>query len=307
VLSVLRRRHAEGTRPHDRRDHDRVAVVVGGGGMRGAYAAGMLDALSTNGWRDTVDVLYGASSGSFLAACFAAGHAGPAAAAFPGDLASPAFVDLRRFGRRPVLSLDHLVDHVLGVTRPMPWDALAASRTGVRIVATAVDDLRARTLDDLHTPDDWRSALRASAAIPLFAGPAVEHRGRFWIDGSVGEPLALARAVRDGATHVLVLLSRPVAELRPGTGTRLSWWARVLDRARPGLGSLAQGTRRYGADLAMVTDPGHPGRAGARVAAIEPWRGTGMGALTVDPRPVADAVRVGAESMRAALTGPEPG
>ncbi|WP_341540417.1 patatin-like phospholipase family protein [Pseudonocardia endophytica] len=307
VFSVLRRRHAEGTGPHDRRDHDRVAVVVGGGGMRGAYAAGMLDALSSDGWRGAVDVIYGASSGSFLAACFAAGHAGPAAAGFSADLASPAFVDLRRFGRRPVLSLDHLVDHVLGVTRPMPWDALAASRTGVRIVATAVDDLRARTLDDLRTPDDWRSALRASAAIPIFAGPAVEHRGRFWIDGSIGEPLALARAVRDGATHVLVLLSRPVSELRPGTDAGLSWWARALDRARPGLGSLAQGTRRYGADLAMVTDPDHPDRAGARVAAVEPWRGTGMGALTVDPGPVGEAVRVGAESMRAALTGPITG
>lgn len=281
-----------------------MAVVVGGGGMRGAYAAGMLDALSTDGWRDTVDVIYGASSGSFLAACFAAGHAGSAAASFPADLASREFVDLRRFAarRRPVLSLDHLVDHVLGVTRPMPWDALAASATGVRVVATAVDDLRARTLDDLHTPDDWRSALRASSAIPVFAGPAVEHRGRFWIDGSIGEPLALARAVRDGATHVLVLLSRRICELRPGAEARLSWWAMALDRARPGLGSLAQGTRRYGADLAMVTDQGHPARAAAKVAAVEPWRGTGMGALTIDPGPVGDAVRVGAESMRAALT-----
>lgn len=46
--------------------------------MLGAYAAGMPDALSTDGWHDTVDVIYGASSGSFLAACFAAGHAGPA-------------------------------------------------------------------------------------------------------------------------------------------------------------------------------------------------------------------------------------
>lgn len=48
-------------------------------------------------------------------------------------------------------------------------------------------------------------------------------------------------------------------------------------------------------------------RAGARLAAIEPWRGTGMGALTVGPWPVADAVRVGAESMRTALAGPVAG
>lgn len=305
VVELLRARHAEGSRPHARRDPHRVAVVVGGGGMRGAYPAGMLAALDTIGLREAVDEIYGASSGSFLAASFAAGHAAGAAAAFPEDLASRAFVDLRRLPtRRPVLSLDHLVDHVLEVTKPIPWPALLESPVPVRIVATAVDDLRPRVLGGLTDPDSWRRGLRASAAIPLFAGPAVEHAGRRWIDGSIGEPLALARAVRGGATHVLVLLSRPSADLRPGVDDRLSWWARALDRTTPGLGTLAQGTRRYGADLALVTDPAHPARRGAKLAAIEPWRGTGTGALTVDPGPVGEAVRVGRESALAALALP---
>ncbi|MBW0102486.1 patatin-like phospholipase family protein [Pseudonocardia sp. KRD291] len=302
VVALLRRRHAEGSLPHARRDPHRVAVVVGGGGMRGAYPAGMLDALDSIGLRDAVDEVYGASSGSFLAACFAAGHAGGAAASFPEDLASRAFVDLRRLaGRRPVLSLDHLLDHVLGVTKPMPWAALLASPLRVRIVATAVDDLRPRVLGGLTDPESWRRGLRASAAIPLFAGPAVEHQGRRWVDGSIGEPLALARAVRGGATHVLVLLSRPTAELRLDVGVRMPWWARALDRCIPGLGTLSQGEGRYGADLALVTDLEHPERRGALLAAIEPYTGTGTGALTVDPGPVGDAVRVGRESALAAL------
>ncbi|RZT84358.1 putative patatin/cPLA2 family phospholipase [Pseudonocardia sediminis] len=276
--------------------------MVGGGGMRGAYPAGMLDALDSIGLRDAVDEIYGASSGSFLAACFAAGHAAGAAASFPEDLASRAFVDLRRFAsRRPVLSLDHLLYGVLGGTKPMPWDALLASPMRVRLVATAVDDLRPRVLGGLTDPDAWRRGLRASAAIPVIAGPAVEHEGRRWVDGSIGEPLALARAVRGGATHVLVLLSRPTADLRLDPDVRIPWWARLLDRFTPGLGTLTQGEARYGADLALVTDPAHPGLRGARVAAIEPSTGTGMGALTVDPGPVGDAVRVGRESALAAL------
>lgn len=302
VVSVLRQRHAGGSRPGARRDPHRVALVVGGGGLRGAYPAGMLDALDSLGLRTAVDEIYGASSGSFLAACFAAGHAAGAAASFPEDLACRAFVDLRRFGGpRPVLSLDHLLHGVLGGTRPMPWDALLASPIRVRLVATAVDDLRPRVLGGLSDPESWRRGMRASSAVPLIAGPPVEHEGRRWVDGSIGEPLALVRAARGGATHILVLLSRPTAELRPGLDVRLPWWARALDRCTPGLGTLSQGDRRYGADLALVADPSHPDLRGARVAAIEPHSGTGTGALTIDPGPVGDAVRVGRESALAAL------
>ena len=301
-MALLRRRHAEGSRALARRDPYRVALVVGGGGLRGAYPAGMLDALDAAGLRDAVDEIYGASSGSFLAACFAAGHAGGAAAAFPEDLASRAFVDLRRFASpRPVLSLDHLLDDVLGGTKPMPWPALLAAPLRVHLVATAVDDLRSRVLGGLTDETSWRRGLRASAAIPLIAGPAVEHEGRRWVDGSIGEPLALVRAVRAGATHVLVLLSRPTADLRLDREVRLPWWARALDRFTPGLGTLTQGESRYGADLALVADPSHPDLRGARVAALEPHTGTGTGALTSDPVRVGAAVRVGRESVLAAL------
>lgn len=299
VLRVLLARRGSGSRPGSRRDPHNVALVVGGGGMRGAYAAGMARALHRAGLRDGFDAVYGASSGAFIAAAFLVGEAEAGAASFPEDLASRAFVDMRRLGtRRPAVSLDHLLDRVLG--ERMPWSTLAASPAPLRVVATAADDLTAHTLAPV-TVDDWKTALRASACIPLLAGPPVEFAGRRWVDGSVGEPLAMARALRDGATHVLVLLSRGTDDLHPDADAQLSLWARALDRIVPGLGSVAQGSRRYGADLRLVLDAAHPDRGSAHLLAIGPARSAGVGALCIEPGPVGEAVEIGDATMAAAI------
>jgi predicted patatin/cPLA2 family phospholipase len=303
VLRVLEARRAAGSGPGQRVDGHRVALVVGGGGMRGAYVAGMLHALDRAGLRAGFDEVYGASSGAVSAASFLTGMAELGAAAFPEDLASPAFIDLRRFATGgPAVSLDHLIHGVLGGTKPLPWEVLRDSPVPLHVVATDATDLTPHTLTDLHTVDDWQRGLRASAAIPLLTGPPVEHAGRRWVDGSVGEPLAMARALRGGATHVLVLVCRPESEIHAASG--LSLWARMLDRVVPGLGTVAQGSRRYGADLRMVTDAAHPERGPGHLLALGPSRAAGIAALSTDPERVAEAVAVGDESAQAAVASP---
>jgi predicted patatin/cPLA2 family phospholipase len=302
VLRVLLDRRAAGTGPGARRDDHRVALVVGGGGMRGAYVAGMLHALERAGLAPAFDEVYGASSGAFSAAAFLTGEAAACAASFPEDLSTDAFINMRRLGtRRPVVSLDHLVHEVLGRRKPLTWEALGTTPAPLRVVATDAADLTAHTLEGMVTVADWERALRASASIPLLAGPPVVIDGRRWVDGSVGEPLAMARALRGGATHVLVMLCRGADDLHPDADAGLSLWARALDRIVPGLGTVAQGSRRYGADLRLVTDAAHPERGPGHLAAIGPARSAGMGALCVDPQLVGEAVRIGDESVVAAL------
>ena len=301
VLQVLMDRRSEGSVAGARADGNRVALVIGGGGMRGAYVAGMLRALDRAGLRPGFDEVYGASSGSYSAAAFLTGDAAACAACFPEDLCTPTFIDMRRLRtRRPVVSLDHLVD-VLGGRKPMDWPALGSTGATLHVVATDTADLLPHTLTGMTGVSDWKRALRASATIPLLAGPPVEYGGRRWVDGSVGEPLAVARALRGGATHVLALLCRGTEDLHPDADAGLSLWARALDRVIPGLGSVAQGSRRYGTDLRLVTDAAHPGRGPGHLAAIGPARSIGVGALTIEPGPIGAAVQVGDESVELAL------
>jgi predicted patatin/cPLA2 family phospholipase len=302
VLDVLQDRRAGRTSPGARDDEHRVALVIGGGGMRGAYVAGMLRALDRAGLVLAFDEVYGASSGGFSGAAFLTGDATACAASYPEDLCTDVFINMRRLGtRRPVVALDHLVHDVLGDRKPLAWHELGRTPAPLRVVATDAADLTAHTLEGMETVADWQRALRASASIPLLAGPPISYRGRRWVDGSVAEPLAMARALRGGATHVLVLLCRGTDDLHPDADAGLSLWARALDRLVPGLGTLAQGSRRYGADLRLVTDAAHPDRGPGHLAAIGPARSAGMGALCVDAVRVGEAVRIGDESAAAAL------
>ncbi len=298
---MLLERRAGGGTAADRRDRYRVALVIGGGGMRGSYVAGMLRALERAGLTASFDEVYGASSGSFSAAAFLTGDAAACAACYTEDLCTDVFINMRRLGtRRPVVALDHLIG-VMETTKPMDWAALGHTPAQLHVVATDVADLSADTLTGMSDVRDWKRVLRASATIPLLAGPPVEWHGRNWVDGSVAEPLAMARALRGGATHVLAMLCRGLDDLHPDPDVGLSLWARALDRFVPGLGTVAQGSRRYGADLRLIVDAAHPDRGPGHLAAIGPARSVGVGGLTVDAGPVGEAVEIGDESATAAI------
>lgn len=299
VIHALLRRSGAGSRPGSRADADRIALVVGGGGMRGAYTGGMVAALEDAGLADAFDVIYGSSAGAFVGAALMLGEGHGAARIFFEDMACRAFIDARRIATgRPVVSLDHLFDHILAKPDPLPWERLGTGPVPLRVIATATCEMRAHALDPT-TPDEWKLALRATAAIPLLAGPAVELHGRRWIDGSVAEPVPVFRALADGATHVLALLTRTVPELRREQGR--SPWAPVLDLLAPGLGAMTQHVRRHAPVLAILDDAAHPARGSKHLLAVTPHLDLGVRGLTTDAALVERATTVGYASMTALL------
>lgn len=299
VLAALLRRRAEGSRPGVRADRHRIALVVSGGGMRGAYAGGMVAALEDAGLADGFDVIYGSSAGAFVGAALMLGEGHGAARIFVEDMACRDFIDPRRLATgRPMVSLDHLFDHILSTPKPMPWERLGTGPVALRVVATAACEMRAHALEPA-TPAEWKLAMRATAAIPLLAGGAVELHGRRWIDGSVAEPLPVLRALADGATHVLALLTRTVPELRREPGR--SPWVPVLDLIAPGLGAMTQDVRRHAPVLAVLDDAAHPARGSRHLLAVTPHRDLGVRGLTTDRALVERATLVGYASMATRL------
>jgi predicted acylesterase/phospholipase RssA len=144
--------------------------------------------------------------------------------------------------------------------------------------------------------------MRATASIPLLAGPPVRIDDQEWIDGSVGDPLPVARALRDGATHVLALMTRTVSELsRYEPADRAPLWARSLDRLAPGLGMMTQDVARHGDSLRLVTDAAHPDRAGAHLLTVTPPRSAGVRGLTTDRERVRLAADIGYDAVCAAI------
>jgi predicted patatin/cPLA2 family phospholipase len=302
LRALVRRRDSGRRRGAGWDDGHRIAAVVGGGGMRGAYTGGMAHALHDAGLEPFFDVVYGSSAGAYVGAALVLGDGRNAGLVFHEDMACRAFADPRRLGtRRPVVSLDHLIDVIMVTGKPLPWERLRDAAVPLRVVATAVDDLTPHVLEP-RTVAEWRAALRATATIPYLAGPAVELHGRRWIDGSVSEPLPLPRALADRATHVLTLLNRTAPRLRrhdPAAGR--ARWTRALDRVRPGLGAMAQQSHRLAPVLQVLGDPAHPARAGRHVLATAPAEDAGVRGLTTDRARVERAARLGYAAMQAAL------
>ena len=208
VLRVLAARAQAGSHPGRRDDGFRVALAVEGGGMRGTVSAGMALALDELGLVTAFDAVYGASAGAITAAWLLSRPDGLRGWTEPAY--ARAFI--RRSGLlrgRPVADVRSLIEELYVTTFPMDFAAVLASPIEFHPLATDAatgqsTDLRPFVSD----PAELRLALRASAALPLLAGPPVEFAGRRFYDAGLSESVPYRTALVQGATHVLVLRSR---------------------------------------------------------------------------------------------------
>jgi predicted patatin/cPLA2 family phospholipase len=278
-----------------------MALVVEGGGMRGAYPGGMVRALEELGLRDSFDEIFGTSAGAYVAAAFATGQGVGAATIYADDLSGTRFIDLRRAmaGRGPLMDFDYLINDVLANSKPLDFDVLADCDVPVRPIATATASLRGHTLDGLVTPTLWRTALRATACVPVLAGRPVRLHDQTWIDGAVSEPVAVRRAVAGGATHVLTLLSRTEDESAIPAGNPLS---ALIDRTRPRFGRALRQRRAQLTDTASAfQNAEHPLRRRARLLAVRPLESCRVGPFTTDPDRLRHAADTGSRAVHAAV------
>jgi predicted patatin/cPLA2 family phospholipase len=209
VVELIRRRRDEGSRPGDRRDDRRVALVIEGGGMRGVVSAGMTAAIEQLGLRDAFDEVHGASAGAFNGAFLLAGQASYLTALYQYGFGNPAFVSLRQLLRgRPLFDLDYVIGEVWREQRPLQLERIFSSGIDLHCTATDVETAQIVDLTDLADGEQIRCAMRASARLPWLAGPPVPFRGRRFLDATLAEAIPVHVAERT-ATDLLVLQTRP--------------------------------------------------------------------------------------------------
>jgi hypothetical protein len=174
VLRVLGERVRAGSLPGERSDGFRVALAIEGGGMRGTISAGMALALDELGLVSAFDAVYGASAGAITGAWLLSRPQGLRGWAEPAY--ARAFI--RRSGLlrgRPVADVRALIEELYQTTFPMDFAAVLASPVEFHPLATDAATGQSADLRPLcGTPAELRLTLRASAALPLLAGPPVQ-------------------------------------------------------------------------------------------------------------------------------------
>jgi predicted patatin/cPLA2 family phospholipase len=300
------------SRPGERADGARVALVIEGGGMRGVISAGMVTALEQLGLHDTVDAVFGTSAGANAGAYFIARQAALGTSIYYEDLTDRRFIDFRRALHRQkgLVSLDHLLDDVMERVKPLDYEAVLTSPIPLHVVATHVPDFRPVLLDGFADADELRGALRATAQIPVAAGRPVRFRDELYVDGSVTQSIPLVSAQSLHFDHILALLTRPVGRLRG----RPRWFERhvlypFMNRQTPGLGTAhLPRSANYARELARLKDlADNSGIQGPYASVMQlPASAPGTGQLEQDPAVLFARAAAGAATVYEAFTGMTP-
>jgi NTE family protein len=196
----------------DESDRHITALVLGGGGTRGAVQIGMLQVLSEHGF--VPDRIYGSSVGAVNGVAFAGDPTRNGVErmteiwnrltrddVYPqGRLHGPWLYLQQRDSVYPNTGLRKVIED--GVD----FDRLEDAAVPVEVVATSLTDGQERWF----TYGPALEAVLASTAVPAIF-PPVEIDGERFIDGGVVNNVPITRAVNAGATRIVVLLCGPPA------------------------------------------------------------------------------------------------
>ena len=219
VIELLKARRAAGSKPLARSDGARVALVVEGGAMRGIVSCAMAGALERAGLTSAFDLVVGTSAGALNGAALLAGVAEGCTRAYAEDFTSRRFIDVRRLViGRPVVDVAWSMDFACDYLDADRHRRTLESPIELHSLAVDCETCRAADLTGSKTLADQRRALLASSRMPYVGGHPVELDGRRYLDGGLVEPIPIAPAREAGATHLLVLQTRPegVPRSHPG-------------------------------------------------------------------------------------------
>jgi predicted patatin/cPLA2 family phospholipase len=294
VLRVVAERVRTDSRPGQRTDGLRVALAIEGGGMRGAITGGMALALHEQGLLPAFDHVYGASSGAITGAWLLSST--------PEGLrgwTEPAFVKalIRRANAlrgRPIVDVRWLVEHLYRYVFPLDFSSILANPIEYHPLAT---DVETGASIDLHPLIDdtqaLRLAIRASAALPVLGG-------RRFYDAGLSESVPYHTALKQQATHILVLRSRRETDCAQPIRTAPFVARTALRRGSADLRAayLARESRLASDDARLAAHDANP-HAHPSIMSLRPDPATPLvGCVSRDDRHLATALEAGRTAVQ---------
>ncbi len=184
-----------------------IGLILEGGGMRGAFTAGVLDYWMEQGlWFHDV---YGVSAGACQACSYLCRQPGRGLRVWVNYIDDPRFCSMKSLLTTGDLFGADLNYHL--VPRKLdPLDNATFIESGAHFTAVVTD---VETGEPAYIPikDMFGDiqAVRASASLPLISN-LVEYRGRKYLDGGVSDSIPIRKAISDGHDrNVLVLTQAP--------------------------------------------------------------------------------------------------
>lgn len=255
----------------------KTGIVDVGGGLRGVYAAGVLDYCMDHGIQ--FDLGIGVSAGSANVSSYCAGQRGR---------------NLRYYAdyafRKEYMSMNNFVthgsyvdlDYVYGTLSradgeyPLDYAALRNNPMELYVVATEAETGLPRYFRKSCLDQDNYNILKASCAIPFVCKP-YEIGGRPYYDGALSDPVPVEKAFSLGCSRVVLLLTKPEGLLRnSGKDKKI---AALIRRTYPAAAeSLCRRAERYNRSVSLARLLARQGK----VLVVAPKDTFGVDTLTKD-------------------------
>lgn len=195
----------------------RKALIVEGGGMRGVFAAGVLNAFGSAGF-DPFDMYFGVSAGACNLASHLAGQNDRNFDIIERYSIDGRFINLGRFLRGGhLMDLDWLWDVTIREYRldlDKIFEKLKIQSKEYVIVASSVATGKASYLEpDEQTLEHY---LKVSSSLPVFYRNFLEVNSEKMTDGGVADSLPVQEAFRRGSTEITVIRTRPAQYVKKG-------------------------------------------------------------------------------------------
>lgn len=204
----------------------KVALIAEGGGQRGIFTAGVLDAWLEQNY-DPFDLFIGTSAGSQNLTSYLARQKGYAKRLIRGLSRNKRFFQLGRglMGKH-IVDLDWYFDKTTEVNRVLDFKTAKTSLGDRELLITATNarDRKAYYLSPTGEGKQWRDLLKASSALPFLYKQGVkltpwldtkaaneahlaaeQSEEDFYLDGGLAAPLPVREAYNRGARKIVVI------------------------------------------------------------------------------------------------------
>nr|WP_193781200.1 patatin family protein [Planococcus antarcticus] len=196
-------------------------LVLEGGGMRGVYTGGVLEKLLEEGI--FVDYVIGVSAGACHASSYISRQNGRNREVTIGYVNHPEYISVKNFlVKRELFGMDLIFDEIPNSLVPFDYDRFNDATEEFVVGATDCLTGGAVYFEKPNRPEDMLAIVRASSSLPLMSHP-VEFDGKYLMDGSIADPLPIRKALSDGVTKPIIVLTR-----EKGYRKKRSRFARIL-------------------------------------------------------------------------------
>jgi predicted patatin/cPLA2 family phospholipase len=192
-------------------NHNKTALVLEGGAMRGLYTAGVLDVFMQNNIK--IDTIFGVSAGALFGINYKSKQIGRALRynlKYAHDKRYMGMYSLLTTG--DVMNREFCFTELVNKLDPLDFETYNNSNVEFYAVVTNGETGEAEHVEIKDAEKDMEY-LRASGSMP-FVSNLVEINGNKYLDGAIADPIPLKKALDMDYGKIIVIQTRPADYLK---------------------------------------------------------------------------------------------